>query len=529
MEVVPPSGQGVTFADPQLVELPAPGDPEQTIRVSLARGLWRPPEKIAPYLPEDFTVPLECYADVDGLRRIVPACTFEELIDLGAVGGLAVIHGLRGFDTATDFSYRAMRLIFEHVRGRVHRGTHGMKEHLLREFSYSRDLYIRYKGRQVVSDRDVLPYNFGQTAQGEGQRWSVKHLTDVGRREAQAAGCRNPTSPHAIPWGVYEAAKLNPLEIPPEEVPALVRTAIFEVAPGQADPDPGLIEIVQERLLEAIDEHLDEPREDYDRWFTGPANSLVKQIAQQKKKPGGRLRQEEVRLALLHLGWHSYEYVGPCVHALMRTIKNAIRDPLNGQERQLFEHMHESQPYYGNLPVALLAERTHFLRRAVLAIWQEPENREHVQVLHRLLQYYAQMADKRRQADRESKARASPPPEQSIHETIDSDTAHVDEATGDDDPKKVKHHALLFERLVDTRTPISGAAQGFFQEVADFFRQQSCVQCSKGCVDWEYYLDREEKRGETLVIGLQCRCGEVRGTLPVPKEAFAAQAKRIYG
>ena len=97
-----------------------------------APGQWRPPQRIAEFLPIDFSIPLGCYTGPDGLRRIVPRCNFEELIDLGTVGGVAVIHGMHGFDKGRDHSYRAMLLIHQHVCGRVRLGTRGMKEHLTR-------------------------------------------------------------------------------------------------------------------------------------------------------------------------------------------------------------------------------------------------------------------------------------------------------------------------------------------------------------------------------------------------------------
>jgi len=111
----------------------------------------------------------------------------------------------------------------------------------------------------------------------------------------------------------------------------------------------------------------------------------------------------------------------------MRAIKNSIFPPLNDEEKRLFEHMHECQPYYGDLPAALLAERMSFLRQAVLAIWDEPHNPQHVGVLHRLLACYAEMAATRRQADRESKKRRQllPPESPQGQESVKAEDADV--------------------------------------------------------------------------------------------------------
>ncbi|MEN6495345.1 MAG: hypothetical protein ABFD16_13780 [Thermoguttaceae bacterium] len=204
MEVTDPTYFGtLTFGEPKIEELVRPGKPEK-VTVTRGCGAWRPPERLASFFPEDFRVPIDCYTDPDGLRRIIPRCSLEELVELGAVGGLAVLHGVRDFGRRVDSSYRAMHLIH--------------------------------------------------------------------------------------------------------------------------------------------------------------------QIAQPKGKRGGRLHHEKVRQALLHLGWRAYQYVGQCVHVLMCAIKNSMPCPLNDEERQLFKRMHESQPCYGGMPLALLAERSSFLERAVLAI-----------------------------------------------------------------------------------------------------------------------------------------------------------------
>ncbi|MHC4400606.1 MAG: hypothetical protein ACYTG0_13100 [Planctomycetota bacterium] len=369
MEVTDPSYFGaVTFEEPETGELAVPGEPRRNVTVTCAHGEWRPPDRLAQFLPEEFSVPLDCYTGSDGLRRIVPRCNFEELIDVGALVGLAVLHGERDFDREVDGSYRAMQLIHQYVRGRAYRGTRGMKEHLTREFEYSRDLYIRSPGRLSDGERDVLPDDVGLNADGKGKRLSIEQVTGLGRQAASEAGHDNPTSNLAIPYGFYEAAKMHPLEIYPEEVPALAKMALFEIDSSEDELSEEFVDIVTERLLEAIQRHHDDSREEFDKWFVGPGSSLVKQIAQQKRKRGGKLPREQVRRALLQIGWRAYEYVGQCVHAMVRTIKNAMPEPLSDEERQVFEQMYESQPYFGNLPLALLAERASFLEPAVLAI-----------------------------------------------------------------------------------------------------------------------------------------------------------------
>jgi hypothetical protein len=451
------------------------------------------------------------------------------LIDLGALGGLAVLHGIRGFSEETDHSYRAMLLIHQHVRGRAYRGTRGMREHLTREFQHSRDLYVRRAGRLADSERDVLPEDLGLSPQG----LSVTELTEHGRQAAQEAGYRNPTSRHAISFSFYEAATRNPLELEAEEVPALVQLALFDLEPSAGAPSPELIDTVTERLLEAIHRHLADPQEQFDRWFSGPNNSLVKQLAQRQGRPGGRLPRDEVRQALLALGWRAYEYVGQCIHALMRTIKQSIVEPLSDDEQRLFEHMFESQLYYGGFPAALLAERMRFLGRAVLAIWREPENPAHVRVLHRLLQYYLEMVRPRRQADRQSKRRSSAGASGSSRGTGDASRAET-ESTGDAEERTANNgHAALEPhgggpvRLIENLHSSVSSDVDPFKIVGDHLRELRQVECPAGCLYWEYR--RKGNAKQSVAIQMRCECGKVERTIRMSMNEFAKQAQEALG
>lgn len=522
----------VTFGEPQAVQLAFPGDPQKTVAVTCEHGEWRPPDRLVPFLPDDFSLPLDCYRGPDRLRRIVPLCTFEELIDVGAVGGLAVLHGVRGFSSEVDNSYRAMFLIHQHVRGRAYGGTRGMKEHLTREFDYSRDLYVRRLGRTADDQRNVLPDDVGLNNHGEGHRLSVGQLTENGRRAAVKAGYRNPTSKHAIAFGLFQAAQLNPLEVQPEGVPALVRMALFDVDPSKDVPSEELLEQVKERLLEAIDSHLLDPQEEFDRWFVGPGNSLVKQIAQQKLKRGGELQREEVRGALLHLGWEAYGYVGQCVHALMRTVKNSMPDPLDDKEKRLFEQMHEGQPCFGDLPLALLAERSSFLRRAVLTIWHEPDDPNHVRILHRLLSYYSDVSRKRREADRQSKQAS----QHGLHASSD-DIGTIGQAReeradlfGEDGDSEDGGHASHerhggSSQIIENLHSPASSEENPFAEVAEYIRQTHQIAYNAGCVHWEYHREGESK--ESVSIAIRCEGQHVVQTITMSITEYAVYANEV--
>lgn len=517
----------ITFGKPEPISECFPGDPTRTLSGTRAQGEWRPPERLRPYLPEDFNVPLDCYTGADGLRRIVPRCSFEELIDLGAVGGRAVIHGLRGFDQDRENDCRLMHLVHQYVGGRRYRRMRGMQEHLTRQFEYSRDLYVRRSGRHADSERDVLPDDIGLTAGGEGQRLSVTQLTKRGREAAYQAHYQNPTSKSAINFGLYEAAKLNPLKAENEKVPGLVKSAQFDTESLGDPPTDELIGHVARRLWKAVRARETDSADTFYKWFAGPNNSLNKQIARQKSQPGGTLLRDDVRRVLLHLAMQASEYVGQCIHALMRTIKLSIPEPLNEKEKELYEHMHESQPYYGGLPAAMLVDRMEDLRRAVLAIWDEPQNPEHVRVLHRLLDYYAQMAKRRRQADKQSKNRPSPILPEPSQKTDNSSSVEGDSQKNivpKSDAPTGGSSASGPVQFIENRHNFESEESDPFSIIADRIRQVRAIDCPGGCMHWEYR--REGQSPKEVTIRLRCECGRIDGTTSMPLEEFIGHAEK---
>ena len=313
--------------------------------------------------------------------------------------------------------------------------------------------------------------------------------------------------------------------MPSAQVPALIRLALFDID-GEAALSRELLQQVEERLLAAIFPHLLDAPDDFDQWFLSSQNTLVKQLANQKSKMGGRLPREDVRRALLHLGWQAYGYVGPCIHGLMRTIKNSL-PALNDYEKGLFEHMHESQPYYGNLPAALLAERMPFLRRGVLAIWNDPQNPVHVGVLHRLFDDYGQMVRARRTADQQFKRKGG-----AIREHPGASDSH-DEAAGasksEDSIRKrsnlgpVTQAGLSIGCSENVCAP--PARNQLFADIADHLRELHGIECPVRCTQWDYRL--EEETAEPLTIVVRCECQQVAKSIRLSRELFAREARRI--
>jgi hypothetical protein len=351
---------------------------------------WRPPKAFKKQLPPGFELPLQCVIDSDGLRRFYPSNSFQLFLELASTGGLAVLVQKQGLGKHERHSYRAMRLLFLHV--------HRMREHFRHRFDSSRDLTVVSSGRTELERKDILPEDLGLDARGQEQRWGVKGLIQRGQALARAANYLKPTVAQGIHYGLVEAARNNPLPVAVKKVPDLIRAALFNVDWAD-EPNPELFKAITERILTAIHQHLGDDNAAFQKWFLGPKNSFVHQIAKQKRSPGGAIDEREVRRVLLHLGWQAYQFAANCVHAQMRFFQNALGEPLTRRERLYFEHMHLRQQYLGNFPLVLLSPRLGFVKELLWELWDELPDEKLIPVFYQLLDYYGTMAVQRRQAD----------------------------------------------------------------------------------------------------------------------------------
>ncbi|REJ92494.1 MAG: hypothetical protein DWQ35_12075 [Planctomycetota bacterium] len=397
--------------------------------------------------------------------------SLDELIKVAAAVGPEIIEATYGANPHLGFSYRRMYYILRFVRGLGRQ--RGMRQHCRREFQHSRDLYLRPSARIHGGDWDVLPQSIGQDSRRQGRRWSVTELTRRGREAATEDGWQNPASSVAIPYGLLEAARRNPLHARDHEIDGLIRDALFDLSEFSSDPDPELVDIVCERLLVAMHNHRDDDEETFNRWLCGSGKSVIKQIVQQKRARGGQLNRHDVIHAVLHLGWQSYQYMSGCLQAMMRCIKHAIPAEMSTYEQDLYALVYEQQPYLANMPLALISERLNFLRPAILRLWEEPCSTEFIPVLHRMLAYYGRMIDVRRRADRTSKARSS---------------------------RRSRQRPAAVG---------SGTANAIFTDVANHIRELHGIRCANGCLDWDAWRD-DDGDEIRVVLGFVCPCGKTR-------------------
>lgn len=122
-----------------------------------------------------------------------------------------------------------------------------------------------------------------------------------------------------------------------DDVPAVVRKALFGIELSDTQINNILDHVFVERLLKAIESHLDDDEAKFRNWFLSEIKHSFDHIAAQKRAEGGPLDRDLAKQLVLGLVWCVHTYVGDCVHCQMRAIQNAVQPAMNSDEATLFE------------------------------------------------------------------------------------------------------------------------------------------------------------------------------------------------
>ncbi|MCA9014765.1 MAG: hypothetical protein KDA77_05470, partial [Planctomycetaceae bacterium] len=371
------------------IELP---DNQSELSPALARAFqaasarhvyrWFPSEDIRSELPTDFELRFDCLTGKDGVRRFNPTLGSEALISLLFIGGLAILIKHNSLSAEQAWDSQMMFLLFQKMRK--------LNNHQQRNFQGIKDLYIKRPGRQETGQRNVLPDSLGTGPDSINPPWGIDKLKTKGEELARECGYERPSMRQTIEYGLFAAALLHPLMIEdPEQIEGLLRIALYNEW-NTCDCDLQTREWIEGEIQEAIRAHLRDSQDDFNEWFWGCKNSFLKQIAR-KRCPHENVTNSMVRKVLLDLGWRAYTCVAECIHEQMYYFQNALRNPLNEQERQIFEMAYQKQSYLADLPLLLLYERIPFLKAPMLALLRGENDFDFTGTVHRLLFYYSQM------------------------------------------------------------------------------------------------------------------------------------------
>lgn len=141
----------------------------------------------------------------------------------------------------------------------------------------------------------------------------------------------------------------------------------------------------------------------------------------------------------------------------------------------------------------LLVERFGLIKDVLWEIWEEMPNTGLVSVLHRLLDFYAEMAVKRREVDR---ARKRPKT-----------------------PRGTKNRQDI-ENL-----PTREESRSEFDEIGNHFRELHRVTCKCSTPDWRSFL--KEREQDCVTIGFHCHHCNTQRTRKVTFKQFEEVARSL--
>ncbi len=360
---------------------------------------WLPPDQIACRLDEKLIPRLECWVDKAGMRRFVPAEPAKAFALKASALGHAVLSHLGKADRpGEEFTFHEARLFSQFAQH--------MREYLGKRLRLGGQLVLPNAARPDGATTHILPADLGLNWDGEGDPWSILRLKEEGLRSAKASGIENPTPDEVLWYGMYEAACRSLVIISEKDAEPLVQRALFAIQREHAKVVPEALAYVKTHVRAFLEEHLKDSTEEFDRrCIQDPKANLFHRISKRKDCPWKRDRVV-IRAAMLELAWQSLKMVGRSIDMFARTFAAALPQPLTKPERKHFRRIFQAHRDFGRLPLVLLHDRFDCLRPALMAIWNNPADREAVGALRRLLYWYSEVAENRRGADRSYKERS---------------------------------------------------------------------------------------------------------------------------
>lgn len=449
---------------------------------------WQPPYQIACQLPDSFSWTLHCMIDKGGFRRFYPAKPCKVFVFEASLVGHAILADRGKVAQDSNFSLHEARLFNQFSRC--------TREYLGETIKLGRLLNISPAGRPDAGTKDILPNDLELGATGSGQQRQVLLFKERGIEEAQSAGIAHPT-PDQIAWyGLYDAALKAPLPATQAETEDLLKLAFYTLGPDAAKVVPAAVDYVTKHVRASLKDHIDDSTEGFDRWIEDPKANLLSRLA---KRKDCRWSREELRRAMLELGWRSFRMLAQCTDACMKAFVASLPQPLTTEEKKLFARTYLAHRDFGGIPLVLLHDRFEVIKPAVLGIWNKPGSRKAVGVLRRLVWYYAEIVANRRAGDRQYKRRSS--------QKNEDDRPAVD--------------LPLFEEAQAT----PHEADSEFKQIALRIARDNGHSCNFEGIPWDARLVDEGPRG--VIIDITCPVRGFGETLSVSKETFAAIARKV--
>lgn len=356
------------------------------------RYIWKPSDSLREELDHGFSIEHPVRVLPSGYREVMYPANYSNL-------GFAAGHLILSRERHEVWTGAVNPLPAQLLRSRAPY----TRAFIDRDFFDVRDLRVVGGSFGAVGSRSVLPSDIGLDANGEGQPWTVERLMDEGRRRAVQDGKANCDVETAISYGLMVAAEIYPLDLPDENCEFLVRGALFNLIKKPEGWDDQLADIVLERFVAAVERRKDKDQEAYDKSMRGGSSSLVTTLMGKTGTKGGPLAKPVVHFALQELTWLAYLTTAVCLDWYAVAFLSSLEQPLTEDELVRFEFLHRSQPMLGNLTLDLVWRRKKLLQPIITRIWTEPNDKSLRPILWSMFNYFGQIAELRRSADRESK------------------------------------------------------------------------------------------------------------------------------
>ncbi len=474
--------------------------------ISRSRYEWQPPYQIT-RLPSWFRLALDCYVTPGGTRRFTlietsesdPAPIERGLGYIASARGLSLVASVGGYRLMLDrgdaelnqpLTHDEARLFLQHIEHR--------REYLGPRKRLGSALRVCAGGRSDKSIKSILPDDLGLDSQGNGKAWDLARLKRAGKHAAHDAGIDNPTPRQVLSYGLLEAAKLNPLYLDTlDESATVIRMALFALSESTDEVTEKQLSYVATHVRSSLRDHLDDSDEQFKKWIADPDSNLLHRI---EKRPDCRMSRDQVKHALLELGWTSMRMLGQCIDVQMTAFRDAIPVALTAREDFYYRHAYLANPAYGGLPLLLLRDRYEDLSAAITNVWNNPCDRGAIAVLHRVMLYYAALIGNRRAADRMYKRCAM--------------------------NKAMYGRVPVEETLLGEPAAASDNwEQCVFSEIATRLATARGLVCEFGHHDWQSVLISTDK----TFVCLNLRCPDLgfNESITVPRAEFEAVAKIV--
>jgi hypothetical protein len=367
--------------------------PEVALLAKKYSYTWHPPSRFTNHLPNRYALRFECWENKGGNRRISPCSLTMNFVLDASLAGQLIWEDRSESPQGWLLSHHEARLFNQFARAR--------REYLGPTRCLFGALEVPKLVRADIDGPNILPDTLGLDEKGQGERWSAQRLVREGISATIGAG---PTSgEQIIRYGLLEAARLSPLQVESSQVPGLIRMAMFALGPDCDPVDKEGVAYVAGQVRASLRDHLYDTSDQFNLWITDLKSNLLHRIV---KRRDCILSREQVRTALAELGWQSFLMIGQTIDAVMRAVREALPQPMDGIDNDVFEWTYLAIDRLGGISLVLLQDRLPFLKPAILAIWDLPGETGRVAVFYRMLNFYASIIEKRRQADRRYKQRA---------------------------------------------------------------------------------------------------------------------------